>query len=75
MNKLLNGLKENANVKYTENGAIARSTTGHSLYDMFAFGGAYRSRSEEDYLEKIVSFCLRTLLKKILNMRLNACST
>lgn len=48
MNKLLNGLKENANVKYTENGAIARSTTGHSLYDMFAFGGAYRSRSEED---------------------------
>lgn len=48
MNKLLNGLKENANVKYTENGAIARSTTGHSLYDMFAFGGAYRSRSTED---------------------------
>lgn len=48
MNKLLNGLKENANVKYTENGAIAHSTTGHSLYDMFAFGGAYRSRSTED---------------------------
>lgn len=48
MNKLLNGLKENANVKYTENGGIAYRTTGHSLYDMFAFGGAYRSRSTED---------------------------
>lgn len=48
MNNLLNGLKDNANLDYTENGAICRKSTGHKLYDMFAFGGAYRSRSEED---------------------------
>lgn len=48
MNNLLNGLKDNANWDYTENGAICRKSTGHNLYDMFAFGGAYRFRSEED---------------------------
>ena len=48
MNTLLNGMINNYNYKFTENGAIAMRSTGTSLYDMFALGGAYRSRSEED---------------------------
>jgi AraC-like DNA-binding protein len=48
MNTLLNGMKQNASYKTTENGAIAVSTTSSALYDMFALGGAYRSRSDED---------------------------
>lgn len=48
MNELLKGLKNNANYKRTENGAVALSSTTSKLYDLFALGGAYRSRSEED---------------------------
>lgn len=47
-NALLNALKENSNFKYTENGAVAKSTTCDKLYDMFALGGAYRGRTEQD---------------------------
>lgn len=36
------------NVTYTENGAVARKTTESSLMDLFAFGAAYRTRSDED---------------------------
>lgn len=45
---LLNALKESSNYKLTENGAIAHNSTMDKLYDMFALGGAYRSRSETD---------------------------
>ena len=48
MNTLLNGMKNAANYKTTENGAVAVRSTGTALYDMFALGGAYRSRSDED---------------------------
>lgn len=48
MNTLLNGMKQYASYKTTENGAIAVNTTLSALYDMFALGGAYRSRSDED---------------------------
>lgn len=48
MNELLKGLKDNANYKLTENGTTALSSTTSKLYDLFALGGAYRSRSEED---------------------------
>lgn len=34
--------------KYTENGALARNTTYSYLYDLFAFGGAYRNRDKND---------------------------
>ena len=44
MNKLLQGL----DLKFTENGSLAHSATGGDVYDMFAFGGAYRVRSEAD---------------------------
>lgn len=50
MNQLLNGLKQNSNIKTTENGAITRKTTGSSVYDMFAQGAAMRNRSNNDIL-------------------------
>lgn len=47
-NSILNGLKENLNFKLTENGALAHKDTLDDVYTMFAFGGAYRKRSEAD---------------------------
>lgn len=44
----LDNLKEATGYKLTENGAIAHSSTGSYLYDLFSLGGAYRSRSDED---------------------------
>lgn len=40
--------KRNAEMIRTENGAAARNTSRSAVYDMFALGGAYRSRSDED---------------------------
>lgn len=48
MNAMLNALKNETNFTYTENGAVSHKTTLNAVYDMFAFGGAYRSRSDED---------------------------
>lgn len=48
MNKFLNGLTDVTNIGYTENGAITHRTTKSDLLDMFAMGGAYRTRSDED---------------------------
>lgn len=48
MNTFMNALKEENNFKVTENGAIAKSSTMSKLYDLFALGGAYRSRTESD---------------------------
>lgn len=50
MNTFLNTLKEQTNYKYTENGALARKTTNCAVYDLFALGGSYRSRSDEDVI-------------------------
>ena len=36
------------NTKLTENGATAHKSTTDAVYDLFAFGGAYRQRSEDD---------------------------
>ena len=47
-NTLLSSLKEATNYKYTENGAVAHKSTLDEVYDLFAFGGAYRKRSEAD---------------------------
>lgn len=48
MSNLINALKKEANVKYTENMGVALSSTCDKLYDLFALGAAYRSCSEED---------------------------
>ena len=50
MNKLLDGLKDNFNYGYTENGAIKRVTTNSALLDMFGMGGSMRNRSENDII-------------------------
>lgn len=44
----VNAVKKENNFKYTENGAVAAKSTMSKLYDMFALGGAYRSRTETD---------------------------
>lgn len=48
MNKILQELKIEDNYKETENGGVAYKSTLDAVYDMFAFGGAYRTRSEAD---------------------------
>lgn len=48
MNNFLNGLTNNTNFTYTENGAVTHKSTRSLLLDMFAMGGAYRTRSDED---------------------------
>ena len=48
MNKMLEAMKDNANIGLTENGATKHLTTKSDLLDMFAMGGAYRNRSDED---------------------------
>ena len=47
-NTFIEALEEMFNYKFTENGAVAMKSTGSKVYDLFALGGAYRSRSEED---------------------------
>ena len=50
MNTLLNGLKNQSNYTYTENGAITHKTTQSMLLDMFALGAAMRNRSDSDVI-------------------------
>ena len=46
MNTFMNSLQNTYNFKRTENGALAHKSTGSAVYDMFAMGAAYRSRSD-----------------------------
>ena len=48
MNEFLKELKEVTNYTHTENGAIAHKSTLNKVYDLFAFGGAYRNRNNDD---------------------------
>lgn len=48
MNTFMNGLKNTANVTHTTNGAVAYKSTMSAVLDLFALGGAYRQRSDED---------------------------
>ena len=50
MNSFINLLKEQYNYATTENGATTHWTTFNKVYDMFAFGGAYRNRSDDDVI-------------------------
>lgn len=47
-NTFINTLTEATNFDRTANGALAHKSTGSKVYDMFALGGAYRKRSDED---------------------------
>ena len=49
-NSFMNALKNDANFTYTENGAVTHKTTKSDVYDMFALGGAYRNRTDEDVI-------------------------
>lgn len=49
-NKFMNGLTAATNFTYTENGAVTHKTTMSDLLDMFALGGAYRTRSDADVI-------------------------
>ena len=48
MNTYVENLKKLNNFKLTENGAIAHASTLSKVYDLFAFGGAYRNRTDLD---------------------------
>lgn len=48
MNTFMNQLKNDTNIKLTENGGVARRTTNSAVYDMFAVGAAYRKRTDND---------------------------
>ena len=48
MNTFMNSLQNTYNYKRTENGALAHKSTRSAVYDMFAMGAAYRSRSDAD---------------------------
>ena len=48
MNEFLKNMKQDSNYTFTENGAITHMSTLNKVLDMFAMGGAYRSRSEAD---------------------------
>ena len=50
MNTLLNAMKQMDNVTYTENHGVTYKSTMNGLMDLFAMGGAYRKRSDEDVI-------------------------
>lgn len=50
MNTFLNQMTKNSNITRTENGGVTRKTTESKVLDMFAVGGAYRTRSDEDVI-------------------------
>ena len=50
MNTFLNQMKRNSNIDYTENGGVTHKTTNSKVLDMFALGGAYRTRSDADVI-------------------------
>ena len=47
---MLNSIKKELNKKLTENCASAYSSTLNKVLDLFAFGAAYRNRSDEDMI-------------------------
>lgn len=50
MNTFLNQMTKDSNITRTENGGVTRKSTESKVLDMFAVGGAYRTRSDEDII-------------------------
>ena len=50
MNNLLNSLKQETNYTYTTNGAVAHKSTLNKVLDLFALGGAYRAKNDNDVI-------------------------
>ena len=50
MNTFLNQMTKDSNITHTENGGVTRKSTESKVLDMFAVGGAYRTRSDEDVI-------------------------
>ena len=48
MNTFMDSLVRTTNFTHTENGAVAHKSTLKKVYDLFALGGAYRQRTDED---------------------------
>lgn len=48
MNSFMNNLEANTNYTFTENGGVAHRSTLNPVYDLFALGASYRTRSDED---------------------------
>ena len=49
-NKFMNALKNESNYTLTENGAVTYRSTLDGLLDLFALGGAYRTRSDANVI-------------------------
>ena len=50
MNTFMNTLKDNTNFKYTEKGDVTHKTSKSDVLDMFALGGSYRNREDNDVI-------------------------
>ena len=50
MNTFMNTLRDNTNFKYTEKGDITHKTSKSDVLDMFALGGSYRNREDNDVI-------------------------
>lgn len=49
-NTFFTSLKQTKNITRTENGAVTHKSTLNKVFDMFAFGGAYRNRTDADVI-------------------------
>ena len=50
MNTFMNTLQNNTNFKYTEKGDVTHKTSKSDVLDMFALGGSYRNREDNDVI-------------------------
>ena len=55
MSKLLNAIKNNIGTTFTENGALTLDKSGSKVLDFYATGGALRTRTDAEVVNKFVS--------------------